>query len=116
MSEKGLTKMFKQIKKVILGIIIVFLFYGIASAGMLSGRIVKEDGKSLSKTEISIKGKRIVTNEFGGYEIELPDGEQTLEVKIGDKTYLSDKIIIYSPKTRQNWRIDTKNKKLIKIR
>ena len=55
MSEKGLTKMFKQIK-VILGIIIVFLFYGIASAGMLSGRIVKEDGKSLSKTEISIKG------------------------------------------------------------
>ena len=32
--------MFKQ-QKVILGIIIVFLFYGIASAGMLSGRIVK---------------------------------------------------------------------------
>jgi hypothetical protein len=116
MSEKGLTKMFKQIKKVILGIIIVFLFYGIASAGMLSGRIVKEDGRPLSKTEVYIQGKRIMTNEFGGYEVELPDGGQNIEVKIGNKSYLSDKIIIYSPKTRQNWRIDTKNKKLIKIR
>lgn len=108
--------MLKGIKRALLGVILVFLFYGIASAGMLSGRIIKEDGKSLSKTEISIKGKRIMTNEFGGYEVELPDGEQNIEIKIGDKSYTSDKIIIYSPKTRQNWRIDTKNKKLIKVR
>jgi hypothetical protein len=108
--------MLKGIKRALLGVILVILFYGIASAGMLTGRIIKEDGKSLSKTEISIKGKRIVTNEFGGYEIELPDGEQILEVKIGNESYSSDKIIIYSPKTPQNWRIDTKNKKLIKVR
>lgn len=107
--------MLKGIKRALLGAILVFLFYGIASAGMLSGRIVKEDGRPLSKTEIDIQGNRIMTNEFGGYEVKLQDGEQFLKVKIGNEPYSSDKIIIYSPKTQQNWRIDTKNKKLIKV-
>jgi hypothetical protein len=107
--------MVKGIKRVVSGLMLVFLFYGIASAGILSGRIVKEDGSPLAKTEVYIKGKRIITNEFGGYEVELQDGEQEMEVKIGGESYSSERIIIYSPKTRQNWRIDTKNKRLFKV-
>ncbi len=87
-----------------------------AFAGMLSGRIIKEDGKSLAKTKIVIEGKEITTNDFGGYQVELPDGERELQATIENVNYTSEKVLIYSPKTEQNWRIDSQSKKLIKIR
>ncbi len=85
-------------------------------AGMLSGRIIREDGKSLSKARIVIEGKETTTNDFGGYQVELPDGERELQATIDNVSYTSEKILIYSPKTEQNWRIDSKTRRLIKIR
>jgi hypothetical protein len=87
-----------------------------AFAGTLSGRIIKEDGKSLAKTKIIIEGKEITTNDFGGYQVELPDGERELRATIENVNYTSEKVLIYSPKTEQNWRMDSKSKKLVKIR
>ena len=95
---------------------LIFLFCQNVSAGVLAGRIIKEDSKSLAKTKISIEGKETITNEFGGYQVELPDGERLLKVIIDNVPYTSDKILIYSPKTEQNWRIDPNGKRLIKIR
>ena len=148
-------------KKMILILIWVFLFQGIASAGILFGRIIKEDGKPLAKTKVIFgvidittnafedykvelnDGKRelqvvikiikkdgkfpaktkgifevieITTNAFGGYRIELNDGERELQVVIVEEEYTSERIRIYSPETKQNWRIDKNQKRLRKIR
>jgi hypothetical protein len=103
-------------KNVLLGLLFVLLSFGIASAGALGGRIIRDDGKPLSKTSITIEGNQLTTNEFGGYKSELTDGERELSVKINNITYTTEKIKVFSPETKQNWRMDTKNKKLIKIR
>ena len=97
-------------------VIILMMLCQNASAGTLSGRMIKEDGKSLAKTKIVIEGKETTTNDFGGYQVELPDGERELKATIGNVNYTSEKVLIYSPKTEQNWRIDSKSKRLIKIR
>ncbi len=102
-------------KKMILVLIWVFLFQGIASAGILFGRIIKEDGKPLAKTKVIFEGIEITTNAFGGYRIELNDGERELQIVINEEEYTSEKIRIYSPETKQNWRIDENKKKLRKI-
>ena len=70
----------------------------------------------MSKTKIVIEGKEIVTNEFGGYEVNLSDGERELAVVIDKAPYTSEKILIVSPGTSQNWRVDSAQKRLIKIR
>ena len=60
--------------------------------------------------------KSIKTNEFGGYSVELPDGERELKVTINNVQYTSEMIMIFSPKTRQNWKIENQNKKLMKTK
>lgn len=108
--------MVRWLTTVVLVAVFIGLVYNPASAGTLTGRIIKEDGKSLSKSKVVIDGKEITTNDFGGYQVELADGERELKVTIDNVTYTSDKILIYSPRIEQNWRIDSKAKKLIKIR
>ena len=81
---------------------------------MLTGRIIGGDGKPLSKTSIIIQGIEVMTNEFGGYEVQLPDGERELNVDIQGKSFRTQKISIYSPQTKQNWRIDPTEKLLKK--
>ena len=103
-------------KNVISILIFVCLFPVILSAGVLHGRIIKEDGKSLANTKVTFEGKTITTNSFGGYSVELKDGQRKLVVIINGERYESEEIRIYSPKTKQNWRKDRKTKKLIKIR
>lgn len=103
-------------KKVILGLILMFIFYGVASAGTLFGRIILENGRPLAKTQIIIEGKETKTNEFGGYKIQLNDGERELTAVINGTSFVSEMIDIYSPRTKQNWRIDNKGKRLIKIK
>lgn len=78
--------------------------------GTLSGRIIREDGSPLFKTEMHIEDKKIMTNESGGYTVELPTGTKKLTVKSGDKEYRSEDIMIYSPGTVQNWKIDKAGK------
>jgi hypothetical protein len=107
--------MIRGMNKLILGVIFMFLFYGTAFAGILFGRIIKEDGRPLAKTKITIQGEETVTNEFGGYKVKLNDGEDELSVVIDNTSYTSERILIYSPETKQNWRIDPRGKKLIKI-
>ena len=120
-------------KKMILVLIFVFLFQGIGSAGILSGIIKKEDGKLLTKTKVIFERKEITTNAegeeittiaerkeittnaFGGYKVELQDGEHELQVVINEEEYTLETIIIYSPETKQNWRIDENERKLRKI-
>ena len=103
-------------KKMILILIWIFLFQGIASAGILFGRIIKEDGKSLAKTKVIFEGIEITTNAFGGYKVELNDGECELHVVINNEKYTSERIRIYSPETKQNWLINENEKRLRKIR
>ena len=108
--------MVKWLWTIVSAAVFTSLVCGPASAGILTGRIIREDGKSLSKSKVVIDGKETQTNDFGGYQVELSDGERALKVVIDNVTYASDKILIYSPRTEQNWRIDPKNKRLIKIR
>lgn len=103
-------------RNVLFAVIMLILLGTNAFAGTLSGRMIKEDGKSLAKAKIQIDGKEIMTNDFGGYQVELPDGERELQVTIDGVNYTSERVLIYSPKTEQNWRIDFKSKKLVKIR
>ncbi len=103
-------------QKMILCLLLVLLSCGPTSAGILGGRIIREDGSSLAKTEIVIEGKHTMTNEFGGYAVELTDGERELNVVIDGTAYTSERITIYTPRTKQNWRLSHQEKKLIRIR
>ena len=105
-----------RMKRLILVVIFLFLLSKVSIAGMLYGRIIQEDGRPLAKTRIVIEGKEVITNEFGGYAVDLCDGERELNVSINGTPYISEKINIYSPKTKQNWRIDHRKRRLIKIR
>jgi len=103
-------------KEICWALVFTLLFCGIGSSGMLYGRIIKEDGSPLANTKIFIEDRKVITNEFGGYAIELPDGERELNVVINNTSYVSESVIIYSPKTKQNWRIEPREKRLRKIR
>ncbi|GAB61875.1 MAG: carboxypeptidase regulatory-like domain-containing protein [Candidatus Jettenia sp.] len=106
----------REMKALILGWIVVFLFCNVASAGALYGRIIQENGKPLAKTKVTIESKELITNEFGGYRVGLADGEYELNVEIHGTSFSSERIKIFSPETEQNWRIDHKGNRLIKIR
>ena len=105
--------------------ILLCLFRGMSVAGTLTGRIIDEKGKSLANTLIEIEianeeNDNMVftakTNVFGSYKVEIPDGKYNLRITINKVEYITDEILIYSPVTKQNWRLDKKNKKLIKIK
>jgi len=102
----------------ILGVamVLMLLLCTHAAAGLLSGRIIQENGASLAKARVVVEGKELVTNEFGGYEVELQDGTRQLNMVIDNTPYISETISILSPRTSQNWRMDVKAKRLIKIR
>jgi hypothetical protein len=63
-----------------------------AAAGLLSGRIIQENGASLAKAKVVAEGKEFVTNEFGGYEVELKDGARQLNMVIDNTPYTSEPI------------------------
>jgi|GEM_PF-2988302 len=102
-------------KKILVFWCICLLLPGALWAGMLEGRIIRADGSSLSNKAIVIQGNEIRTNQFGGYEVNLPDGDQQLSVSIDGQTYAAEGVRIYSPRTRQNWRLDQGKKLLRKI-
>lgn len=97
---------------------LVFLSFTmtVAYAGDLSGRIIKDEGSPLANTEVSIDNEKIKTNEFGGYRVKLQDGKRELNIKFGGDDYTSEIINIYSPEVKQNWKVDSKNRKFVKIR
>lgn len=103
-------------QKAMMRLILISFFYGAAFAGSLSGRIIDKNGNSLANLEIKIEGKKVKTNAFGAYKVNLKDGKRKLTVEIFDQAYYTDEITIYSPATKQNWRVDKKNKRLIKIK
>ncbi len=107
--------------KGMLVLISAFLFLNVSAyAGELNGVIIKEDGNPLGDAELNVEDKGVTisikTNTFGGYKIKLKDGEKELKFKIGDTVYISEKINVYSPAVKQNWKIDPRNRRLIKIR
>ncbi len=106
----------RKITTVIVGIMVTFLIFGIASAATLYGIILQENGRPLVNSNIVVNGKEIRTNAFGGYRVDLPEGMQELSVTIKGASYMLDPVRIYSPETKQNWRIDPGSMRLIKIR
>ena len=106
----------------ILFILIALLFFHeIPHAGTLTGRIIKENGNSLANIEIVIEGKKVKTNVFGAYKVDIEDGKHELTVEIFTEeyskvTFKSDEVTIYSPTTKQNWRVDKKSKRWVKIK
>ncbi len=103
-------------KYIIFALIFLSFTCSILYAGDLSGRIIKDDGSPLAGADVSIDNANVKTNEFGGYRVTLQDGERELNIKIGNVSYTSEKVKIYSPEVKQNWKVDSKNNKLIKIR
>ena len=101
---------------VIVGIMVTFLIFGIASGATLYGIILQENGQPLIHANIAVNGKEIRTNAFGGYRVDLPEGMQELSMTIKGASYMLDPVRIYSPETKQNWRIDPGSMRLIKIR
>jgi hypothetical protein len=107
--------MIKRISTAFLGaVVVIFLTYENVLAGVLFGRVINADGSPAAKQEMTVEGKTIRTNEFGGYEVELADGERQLAVTINNKHYTSETIAIYSPRTKQNWRIEAAQLKKIR--
>ena len=106
----------RKITTVILGIIVTFLILSIASAATLYGIILQENGRPLVNANIKVNGKEIRTNAFGGYRVDLSEGVQELSVTIRGASYTLGPVKIYSPETKQNWRIDPDSMRLIKIR
>lgn len=92
-------------RKLVMAFVIVVFLFDVSFAGLLYGRIMKADGKPLVNVKIKIENKEISTNAFGGYRIDLRDGNRKLNVVIGSTTYTTEEIRIYSPRTKQNWRI-----------
>ncbi len=96
--------------------ILVFLVPTKASAGNLYGVIIDENGKPLVRAHIVIEGDTTMTNGFGKYTVSLRDGERELRVRINGIDYSSESVRIFSPRTKQNWRIEPYDRRLIKIR
>lgn len=88
---------------------------GSPKAGTLTGRIIRDNGASLSGSKITLQGITVTTNQFGGYEVQLPDGEYELVVTVDGQPYRTDPIRIYSPQTKQNWRLNPSAQRLEKI-
>lgn len=88
---------------------------GILEAGTLTGRIIRDNGASLSGGNLTFQGVAVTTNQFGGYAVQLPDGEYELTVTVDGQPYRTDPIRIYSPQTKQNWRLNPSAKRLEKI-
>ena len=101
---------------VILGVMVIFQIFGIASAATLYGIILQENGRPLVNADLVVKGKVIRTNAFGGYRVDLNEGVHELSVTIKGASYMLGPVMIYSPETKQNWRIDPDSQRLIKIR
>ena len=93
-------------KRLILVLLLAFLVPQLASAGELWGRILQEEGQPLANKNLTIDGSSTRTNEYGSYKVELRDGERQLTFKIGSTEYTSDRVRIYSPRTKQNWKVD----------
>lgn len=91
------------------------LMTGALQAATLTGRIIRENGSSLSGSSLVIQGTAVTTNQFGGYEVQLPDGEYELTVTVDGQTYRTERIRVYSPQTKQNWRLNPATKHLDKI-
>ena len=106
--------MIKRMSMAFICVLAIFFTYESVLAGVLFGRIINADGSPVAKQEMTVEGKKIRTNEFGGYEVELADGERQLRVTINNKPYTSEKIAIYSPRTKQNWRIEAEQLKKIR--
>lgn len=97
------------------GIMTMVALAGSTEAGTLTGRIIRDNGESLSASNLTIQGIGVTTNQFGGYEVQLPDGEYELTVTVDGQPYRTDPIRIYSPQTKQNWRLNPTAKRLEKI-
>jgi len=89
-------------------------FIGGAHAGLLQGRIINADGSPVAKKKITAEGVTATTNDFGGYELELKDGERELRVTIDGKQYATETVRVYSPRTKQNWKIEKNTLKKVR--
>ena len=107
-------------KTIVMAAAFVLLLCEVAMPGVLYGRIIQEDGKALARTVIKIEKDtsfvEVKTNGFGGYKVRLPDGTRKLTFHIKNKdgkwdAYTTDPIKIYSPKTKQNWKMHWDRKK-----
>ncbi len=92
-------------KIVIMVAVFVLLLCEVTMPGDLYGRIIQENGRALARTVIVIETDTVTTNGFGGYKVTLPDGTRELKFVINGKEYMTDSIKIYSPKTKQNWKM-----------
>ncbi len=94
-----------MMRRVVVAFVIAVLLFDVSYAGLLYGRIMKADGKPLANEKIKIENKETKTNAFGGYRIELKDGTRELSVIIDSTTYTTKEIRVFSPRTKQNWRV-----------
>lgn len=56
----------------------------------------------MAKAKIVIEGKEMTTDEFGGYKIDLRDGQRELSRVIDSASYTSEKIKVFFPEVKQN--------------
>lgn len=107
--------MLKKTLRVLSVLVAMSALAGSPEAGTLIGRIIRDNGASLSGSKVTLQGVTVTTNQFGGYEVQLPDGEYELVVTVDGQPYRTDPIRIYSPQTKQNWRLNPNAQRLEKI-
>ncbi len=76
-----------------------------ASAAELFGMIWYK-GKPLPNTEITVKDKKVQTNDKGYYSVNLDPGPYTLSIKLPDGGTRNEKVDVFPQDTEKNLKLE----------
>lgn len=96
----------KIIKKLVLIAFVTLLALPYeALAAELFG-IVRHQGNPLPNAEITIKDKKVQTNDKGYYSINLDPGPYTLGIKLPDGSIREEKVDVFPQDTEKNFKLE----------
>jgi hypothetical protein len=88
--------------------LLLLLFTSLPSpvwASELFGKISYR-GNPLKNAEITVKDKKIKTNEIGYYSVDLDPGSYTLSIKLPDGTTKEAKVDVFPQDTEKNLKLE----------
>ena len=94
-------------KKHLLLLIPVFLAASIspAWASELFGKVTYK-GQPLKNADVSVKDKKIKTNDLGSYSIQLDPGGYVLGIKLPDGSTREEKVDVFPQSTEKNLKLE----------
>ncbi len=74
-------------------------------ASELFGKIIYK-GKPLQNAEVTVKDKKIKTNDIGYYSVSLDPGSYALGIKLPDGSIKTEKVDVFPQSTEKNLRLE----------